>query len=341
MEYRPLGRTGIHVSAFSLGAMAMGAIGNTDHDECIRMISAALDAGINTVDTADIYSRGESEEIVGKALAGRRDDVVLATKCYWPMTGEPNHRGLSRRWITRSVDQSLRRLGTDWIDVFFLHKPDAATDLDESLGAVSDLIHQGKIRTFGTSSFPGHMVVEAQWVAERRGRERPRVEQLAYSILARGVEADVLPLCQHHGMGVMVAAPLTAGWLTGKYRPGVPVDPSTRAGKGTNPAFRSGPSYERKQALVEELVRVADDAGCSLTQLALGFVVEHPAVSTAILGPRTMAQLDDLLKCVDTRLPDEVLDRIDEVVAPGVDVDPSDRWYVPPALDVSARRRRR
>ena len=339
MDYRPLGRTGISVSAFSLGAMAFGAIGNTDHDECERMVAVALDAGINTVDTADIYSRGESEEIVGKALAGRRDDVVLTTKCYWPMTGEPNHRGLSRRWITRSVDQSLRRLRTDWIDIFFLHKPDATTDLDESLGAVSDLIHQGKIRTFGTSSFPGHMVVEAQWVADRRSRERPRVEQLAYSILARGVEGDVLPLCQRHGIGVMVAAPLTAGWLTGKYRPGAPIDPSTRAGKGTNPAFRQGPTYERKQAVVEELVAVADGAGCSLMALALAFAIEHPAISTAILGPRTMTQLDDLLKCVDTRLSADVLDRIDEIVAPGVDVDPADRWYVSPALDVNARRR--
>src|SRR3954466_9513614 len=233
MEHRILGGTGISVSEFALGAMMFGAMGNTDHDESVRIIRTALDAGVNLVDTADVYSGGESEVIVGKALRGRRDDVVLATKFGLPMGEDPNHRGASRRWITQAVDGSLRRLGTDWIDLYQLHRLDPATDIDETLGALSDLVHAGKIRAFGASTVPASEIVEAQWTAERRGRERFRTEQPPYSILARAIESDVLPTCLRYGMGVLTYSPLAMGWLSGRYRTGQDAPTSSRAQRFT------------------------------------------------------------------------------------------------------------
>ena len=222
MDYRTLGRTGVAVSPLCLGAMMFGDWGNTDHDESVRIIHRALDAGINFIDTADVYSRGESETIVAKALAGgRRDNVVLATKVHGTMGDDPNEFGNSRRWIIREVEASLKRLNTDWIDLYQIHRPEhVTTDIDETLGALTDLIRQGKVRYIGSSTFPASQIVEAQWVARERGRERFVCEQPPYSILARGIEADVLPTCLEHDMGVIPWSPLAGGWLSGKWRKG-------------------------------------------------------------------------------------------------------------------------
>jgi aryl-alcohol dehydrogenase-like predicted oxidoreductase len=339
MQYRPLGRTGMQVSTFCLGTMVLGAWGNPDHDECETIVRRALDAGVNFVDTADVYAFGESEQIVGRALRGRRDEVVLATKFHHPMADDPNSRGSSRRWIMRAVEDSLRRLDTDWIDLYQAHRPDPATDLDETIGALSDLVHAGKIRAFGTSTFPPELLVEAQWVAQRRGYLRPATEQPPYSVLTRGVEAGVLPTALRHGLGVLVWAPLNGGWLTGKYRDGQAPRVS-RADREPEHFDFGGPAHDRKMVVVEELAKLADDAGIRLVDLAHAFVLSHPAVTSAILGPRTLDQLDEVLGGADTVLSADVLDRIDELVPPGVNVNPADAGYVPPALEEAAARRR-
>ncbi len=343
MQHRTLGRTGISVSPLCLGAMMFGNWGNPDHDDSVAIIHAALDAGINFVDTADVYSRGESEEIVGKALAGRRDEVVLATKVHGSMGRDPNQRGNSRRWIVRACEDSLRRLGTDWIDLYQIHRPDPSCDIDETLGALTDLVRQGKVRAIGSSTFPPSEIVEAQWVAERRGRERFVCEQPPYSVFARGIEAEVLPTCQRYGMGVIPWSPLNGGWLAGKYRKGTEIDMSSgRAARIPARFDPDRPENQRKLDLVEELVALADEAGLPLIHLALAFVLEHPAVTAAIIGPRTMEQLVDQLPAGDVRLDAEVLDRIDELVPPGTNVNPADAgWTAPAVADAPARRRPR
>jgi aryl-alcohol dehydrogenase-like predicted oxidoreductase len=340
MEHRALGTTGVEVSPLCLGAMMFGAWGNTDHDESIRIIHRALDAGINFVDTADLYSRGESEEIVGKALQnGRRDQVVLATKVHASMGDDPNQRGNSRRWILKEVENSLRRLRTDWIDLYQIHRPEPDTDIDDTLGALSDLVRAGKVRYIGSSTFPASQIVEAQWVAQRRGRERFVCEQPPYSLLARAVEADVLPTCRRYGMGVIPWSPLAGGWLTGRYRKGVEIDTSRRAQMVPRRYDMSLPENQRKLEAADALGRLADEAGLTLIYLALAFVIGHPAVTAAIIGPRTMDHLESQLGAADVQLPDDVLDRIDEIVAPGVNVNPSDAGYANPALTPSALRR--
>ena len=339
MEYRVLGRTGMHVSPLCLGAMMFGAWGNPDEGECVRMVHTALDAGINFIDTADVYAGGQSEEIVGRAVHGRRDDVVLATKFHHAMGDGPNERGNSRRWIIRAVEGSLRRLGTDWIDLYQVHRPDPDTDIDETLGALSDLIHQGKVRAIGTSTFPAAELVEAQWAADRGGHQRFATEQPPYSIFSRGVEADVLPTCLRHGIGVIVWSPLNGGWLTGKYRRGVEPPQGSRARREPDHFDFDGEFRERKLSLVEELTELATDAGTTLTHLAQAWVLEHPAVCSAIIGPRTPEQLTDVLGAADVVLGRSVLDRIDELVAPGTTINPSDTGHVPAGLDVGARRR--
>ncbi|MBM0234260.1 aldo/keto reductase [Micromonospora sp. STR1_7] len=334
MKYRNLGRTGIEVSPYCLGAMMFGAMGNTDHDDSIRIIHKALDAGINFVDTADVYSAGESEVIVGKALKGRRDNVVLASKLHYPMGNDPNQRGNSRRWITTAVEDSLRRLQTDHLDLYQVHRPDPSVDLEETLSALSDLVHSGKVRAIGASSFPASEIVEAQWVAERRGLERFRTEQPPYSIINRSIEREVLPVCQRYGMGALVWSPLGQGLLTGRYRKGQNLD-SHRSGY-TPQHF----SDERKLDVVEQLVPLAEQAGLPMTHLAMAFAIAHPGVTSAIIGPRTMAQLDDLLAGADVTLSDDILDRIDEIAPPGTDAGPNDVAYVPPAISSVGLRRR-
>ncbi|GAA4183227.1 aldo/keto reductase [Streptosporangium oxazolinicum] len=334
MRYRTLGRTGIRVSPYALGAMMFGAIGNPDHDDSIRIIHKALDAGINFVDTADAYSRGESEEIVGKALKGRRDDVVLATKLHLPMGDDPNQRGNSRRWIMTAVENSLRRLRTDHIDLYQIHRPDPDTDIEETLSALSDLIHSGKVRVVGSSTMPASDIVEAQWVAERRGLERFRTEQPTYSILNRGIETEVLPVAQRYGMGTLVWSPLAKGMLTGRIRKGQRTD-LRRA------TYFKQFSDERRLDVVEQIIPLAEEAGLPMTHLAMAFATAHPDVTSAIIGPRTMEQLDDLLAGVDVTLTDEILDRIDEIVPPGTDIGAFDEAaYLPPALQHSNLRRR-
>jgi aryl-alcohol dehydrogenase-like predicted oxidoreductase len=341
MRTRPLGRTGIQVTPYCLGAMMFGEWGNPDHDDSIRIIHAALDGGINFVDTADVYARGESEEIVGKALKGRRDDVVLATKFHGPMGDDPNMRGQSRRWIIRAVEDSLRRLQTDHIDLYQVHRPNPETDIDETLGALSDLVHAGKVRCIGSSTFPAEEIVEAQWVADRRGRERFRTEQPPYSVLARGIERSVLPTCQRYGMGTLVWSPLGGGWLSGKYRRGQEVDMSSgRAARLPARFDPTLPANARKLDAVEDLVALADETGTTLTHLAVAFTIAHPAVTSAIVGPRTMEQLTDLLDGAELTLNDDVLDRIDQIVEPGTDLNPEDAGWTPPELAVATTRRR-
>ncbi|SFE45324.1 aldo/keto reductase [Streptomyces mirabilis] len=335
MKYRTLGRTGIKVSPYCLGAMMFGAIGNPDHDDSVRIIHKALDAGINFVDTADAYSRGESEEIVGKALKGRRDDVVLATKAHLPMGDDPNQRGNSRRWLVRALEDSLRRLGTDHVDLFQIHRPAPDTDVEETLSALTDLVRAGKVRAIGTSSFPASDIVEAQWVAERRGLMRFRSEQPTYSILNRGIEREVLPVCERYGMGALVYSPLAGGLLTGRYRKDRQAD-SHRAAFGFKHL-----SDEGRLDTVEQLIPLAEKAGMPLTHLAMAFAIAHPGVTSAIIGPRTMAHLDDLLAGADTTLTDEILDQIDAIVPPGTDIGTLDMAYNPPAIQQTALRRRR
>jgi len=334
MRYRSLGRTGIQVSPYALGTMNFGQMANADHDDAIRIIRRALEGGINLIDTADVYSVGEAEEIIARAIEGRRDDVVLATKFSNPMGQDPNQRGGSRRWIMTAVEGSLRRLRTDHIDLYQYHRPDTDTDLEETLSALSDLVRSGKVRAIGTSRQPAADIVEAQWIAERRGLERVRCEQPTYSILNRAIERDVLPVTERYGMGTIVFSPLAQGMLTGRLR------------KGQQSALtRSGPYFEhfrdeRRIDAVEQLVPLAEKAGMSLTHMALAFVVAHPGVTAAIIGPRTLEQLDDLLAGADVALGDEILDRIDEIVPPGTDIGQLQMAWNPPSLTTPALRRR-
>ncbi len=340
MEHRYLGRTGVSVSKLCLGAMMFGAWGETDHTESIRIIHAALDAGINFIDTADVYSAGESEEIVGKALGGgKRDEVVLATKVGFPMGDDPSRRGASRRRIIRGVEDSLRRLNTDWIDLYQIHRPDPHTDIDETLAALSDLVRQGKIRYFGHSTFPASEIVEAQWAAERRGRERFRCEQPPYSILVRGIEHDVLPTCQRYGMGVIPYSPLAGGWLSGRYRKTTEIQGPASAARPAGRFDMSEPANQRKLDAAEQLAQLADETGIPLVQIAIAFVLRHPAITAAIIGPRTMAHLDSQLDAAEVVLSDEVLDRIDQINPPGVTINHLDNGWTQPALQPAGRRR--
>ena len=342
MQYRSLGRTGVQVSPLCLGTMMFGAWGNTDHDDSIRIIHRALDAGINFVDTADVYSAGESEEIVGKAIRtppSRRDDVVLATKLGVPMDEDPNHRGGSRRWIVHEVEDSLRRLGTDYIDLYQLHRPDLHTDIDETLGALTDLVQQGKVRYIGSSSFNAGQIVEAQWAARERRVERFRTEQPPYSLLTRGIELDVLPTAQRHGMGILTYSPLAGGWLSGSWS--ADSSPTSPARQRLAKRFdMSLPENQRKLEAVDELQKVADDAGLSMIELAIAFVVNHPGVTSAITGPRTMEQLDSQLPAADVVLDIATLDRIDDIVKPGVTINPADNSYGEQLLQPHLLRRR-
>jgi len=340
MNYRPLGRTGVSVSELCLGAMMFGAWGNPDHHDSVRIIQRALDGGINFIDTADVYSRGESEEIVGTALAdGRRDDVVLATKVHGTMGEDPNQRGNSRRWIMKEVDASLRRLRTDWIDLYQIHRPEPDTDIEETLGALSDLVHQGKVRYIGSSTFPASQIVEAQWAARERDLERFVCEQPPYNLLARGVEADVLPTCLRHGISVIPWSPLGGGWLTGAWRKDAEPPTSRRAERLPHRYDLSIPGNQHKLEAADALARLADEAGIPLIHLAIAFVIKHPAVTAAIIGPRTLEQLESQIGAAEVELDDELLDRIDEIVPPGTNLNPADEGWQNPGLQPAARRR--
>jgi aryl-alcohol dehydrogenase-like predicted oxidoreductase len=340
VELRPLGRTGVKVSPLCLGAMMFGAWGNEDHEDSVRIIHRALDAGINFIDTADVYSSGESEEIVARALAGgRRDDVVLATKFHGVMGDDPNHRGNSRRWIIREVEESLRRLRTDWIDLYQVHRPEPDTDIEDTLSALTDLVRAGKVRYLGSSTFPASQLVEAQWASSDRRLERFVSEQPPYSILARGVEADVLPTCRRHGIAVIPWSPLAGGWLTGGYRKGAEPPASRRRDRLADRFNVANPANRPKLEAADALASLAEEAGMSLIEMSLAWVLNHPAVTAAIIGPRTMEHLESMLPATAVALDAALLDRIDEIVPPGVTVNPADGGYQNPALGAAERRR--
>jgi aryl-alcohol dehydrogenase-like predicted oxidoreductase len=340
MEYRNLGSTGVKVSPLCLGAMMFGGWGNPDHDESVSIIHSAIEAGINFIDTADVYSQGESEQIVAKAISARRDDLVIATKVHGQMGEDPNHTGNSRRWILQACENSLRRLGTDYIDLYQIHRPDPHIDIDETLGALSDLVRQGKVRYLGSSTYPASAIVEAQWVAERRNRERFVCEQPPYSMLVRGVESEVLPTCQEYGMGVIPWSPLAGGWLSGRWRLGRDDLTSRRAQRLPQRYDLNMPENQRKLEAADALGKLADEAGMTLIHMALAFVIQHPAVTAAIIGPRTPEHLKSQIDAVDMTLEPHVLDRIDEIVTPGTNFSFADAGYVPPGVaDRSLRRR--
>ena len=339
MRYVTLGTTGVRVSPLCLGAMMFGSWGNTDHDDCVDIIHRGLDAGINFVDTANVYSAGESEEIVGRALKGRRDDVVLATKFHAGTGPGPNDRGNNRKHIFRAVEDSLQRLDTDYIDLYQAHRPDPTADVAETLGALSDLVHQGKVRWIGSSTFPAPQIVAAQWASERRHLERFVCEQPPYSILTRTAEVEVLPTCAAYGMGAIVWSPLGGGWLSGKYRKGRPFEMTGRAARIPARFDPAKPENQAKFEVVEALVPLAAEAGLSLPVLAVAWTLVHPAVTSAIIGPRTMSQLEQLLLAAEAAIPTEILDAIDRIVPPGTALNPADLGYDNPNLRPGSRRR--
>jgi aryl-alcohol dehydrogenase-like predicted oxidoreductase len=339
MHYRPLGTTGLTVSALSLGAMNFGSWGSTSLEDCVPIVRRAIDAGINLIDTADVYSEGDSEAFLGQMMPDiDRDKIVLATKFNFPITSDVNERGGSRRWIIAACERSLRRLGTDYIDLYQMHRPDPGTDIDVTLGALTDLIRAGKIRYFGESTLQPSALVEARWTAERRGREYFATEQPPYSMLVRGAEAELFPLCQKYGMGVLTWSPLASGWLSGSWGPGQD-NRSVRAARATHLFDMSKPGNQRRMDATGELAKLADEADIPLPKMALAFVLEHPAVSTVIVGPRTPEHLDAALAAADFSLPPDILDRIDEIVPPGTYLSTDDVGWVPPVLTDPARRR--
>ncbi len=334
MDYQRLGHSGLKVSRLCLGTMMFGRWGNTDHADCERIIHRALDEGITCIDTANRYCWGESEEIIGKALRGRRDSVVLATKVFMPGPGGALDRGTSRRHIMLQVEESLRRMGTDWIDLYQLHRNDRDTPLEETLGALNDLVRQGKVRYLGVSTghagdpvdiqISGWRMVESLWISERRGFERFISTQPPYSIFSRDVERDVFPVCERFGFGAIVWSPLEGGWLAGRYRKGQPAPPDSRATNETEFGMfvrdnfdLSSERGQRRLAVVEELVKMADEVGTSLPAYAYAWTLRHPAVTAAIVGTLLMHHLDAGLAALSVRIPDEHLARIDALVAPG------------------------
>jgi aryl-alcohol dehydrogenase-like predicted oxidoreductase len=342
MQYRQLGRTGVTVSELCLGAMMYGAMGNTDHDDCVAQIHRAMDAGVNFIDTADVYSRGESESIVAKAIAGRRDDIVLATKFFAPMSDDPNHAGGSRRWIVHEVENSLRRLGTDHIDLYQCHRFPESMDVEETIAALTDLQREGKIRYFGSSAFPADRIVESQWISQRRGLGRFRCEQASYSILRRDIESFVIPACERYGMGVIVYSPLAGGWLSGRYRRTEDFTSESRLvrlARGRGGFDPEADENQRRLEITRRLQALADDAGITLPRLAVAWTLEHPGVTSAIIGPRTGEQLDSLLDVTDVRLEPDLLDAIDALVPPGTRVAPVDPSSDPASLRPQRRRR--
>ncbi|HWD79567.1 MAG TPA: aldo/keto reductase [Kribbella sp.] len=339
MQYRSLGRTGVQVSTLALGAMNFGAIGRTGQDEATAMIDRALDAGINLIDTADMYSDGQSEELVGAAIAGRRDDVVLATKAGLPMGDDRNRRGASRRWLTTALENSLRRLNVEYVDLYQVHRWDPTTTDEETLSALTDLQRAGKIRYFGTSEYPAYRLVEAQWTAERHHLSRFTTEQLNYSLLQRGAETETLPVAEQYGLGVLAWSPLASGWLSGAIRAGREVA-TNRAAFMPERFDTTSPANAAKLEAVEQLAKLAEQAGLTLIQLALGFVTAHPGVTSALIGPRTLDHLNSQLAAADTLLPPDLLDAIDTIVAPGTDLSPAEKHAVVPALTDPTLRRR-
>lgn len=336
MQTTPLGTRGPKVSRFGFGTMSL--LTSQTPTEAAKLVDQAIDSGINLIDTADIYDNGAVEEALGQALRGKRDKVVLATKLGLPMNGDPTSSGGSRRWMVQAVEDSLRRLNTDYIDLYQLHRPDPKTPIEETVAAFDELAQAGKIRFAGSSVFPAELIVQSQWAAEKLGAAPFVSEQAPYSIFVRGIERAVLPVCRQYGIGTLVWSPLNGGWLTGKYRRGKPVPGGSRAASG-NPFVRA--DDERKLAMVEALAEIADAAGLTIMQMSLAWTLEHPAVTSVLLGPRTPEQLDQLLTADGITLTPDILDAIDQVVSPGDYVDPRNAGWVPPGLQADQRRTKR
>ncbi|GAA1595047.1 aldo/keto reductase [Actinoplanes couchii] len=334
---RVLGRTGVRLTPLTLGTMNFGR--HQGEDESVRIIHAALDAGITAIDTADVYGQGASEEITGRALKGRRDDVFLATKFHNQIGDDPRHAGNSRAWIVRAVEDSLRRLGTDHIDLYQAHRPDPGTDLLETLQTLTDLVRAGKIRYYGTSVFPAHQLVEAHWLAEKHHLIAPHTEQLPYSPLVRGAEREVFPVVRKHGVGVLSYGPLAAGWLSGKYRLGAAQPQSARADLIPGRFDVTLDRNQRKLAAADALAVLAEQHGLTLIDLSVAFALNHPAISSVIIGPRTADHLDAYVDAAGVRLSAEILDRIDEIVDPGTQFLERDTGRDTPSLQPAQLRR--
>jgi aryl-alcohol dehydrogenase (NADP+) len=324
VQSRQLGGSGVAVSTLGLGTMMFGRWGNPDEKACLQMVDRAMDAGVTLFDTADIYDFGVSEEFLGRALAGRRDRVVLATKVGNAMSDDPQERGLSPRWIAQSCEASLRRLQTDYLDLYQMHRPDPDTPIDETLQAFDDLVKAGKVRSIGTSTFSPAQLADARSHADRLGVTVPTSEQPPYSALVRKTELEVLPWCLRNDVGVVVWAPVNGGWLTGKYQNDA-VDAAARAAREPDHFdHRDAAMRQTKRELVAALGDIAAEHGLTLIQLALGFVLANPAVTSALIGPRTPEQLDSLLQAIDVTIPADALAAIDAIVAPGRTVNPAD-----------------
>ncbi|WP_042161015.1 aldo/keto reductase [Paenibacillus gorillae] len=344
MEYQVLGRTGLKISSYTLGTGNFGEWGNTNVEECIRIVDAALEKGVNIIDTADVYSAGRSEEIVGQALKGRRDQIVLATKVGNPMGKGLHERGNSRLWIKRAVENSLRRLGTDYIDLYQIHRPDPDTDLEETLDVLTDLVREGKIRYFGSSTFQAWQMTEAQWISDRRNLLRFSSEQPPYSIINRGIELDVLEAARKYEQGILIWSPMSGGLLSGRYTQGQKAPEGSRAEKfkGNMLGKVVDPTREENQIkfeLIKQLQLIANDAGLALNHMAMAFTQAHSAVTSTIIGPRTLEQLHDSLHASTIKLTPDTLDAIDAIVPPGKTIDDLERGWIPNWLAADKRRR--
>ncbi len=322
MEYKNLGSTGLKVSRMCLGTMNFGD--STDEAEGIKLVHAAIDMGINFMDTADVYWKGKSEEILGKAIKGRREGLVIATKCWAPFDDGPNDRGSSRYHIMQAAEGALERLGVDCIDLFIMHRPDEVlpglqedpTPMDETLRALSDLVRQGKVRYIGTSCYPAWKIVEAQLISRHDGLERFCADQLNYSIMNRYVEKRILRVAQRQGMGVTVFSPLNYGWLSGKYHRGQEPPAGSRAARKFKITV-SSPDAERNFTIIEGLAPIAKSLGVPMSQFSLAWVLANPAITSVTCGPRILAHLEDNVKALDIELDQETLDAVDRIAPPG------------------------
>ncbi len=318
MEYRSLGRTGVQVSVLCLGCMMFG--GRTEPEDSYAIIDRALDAGINFLDTANVYSRGRSEEVTGEALKrnGKRDKIVLATKVHGRMDDDdPNAWGNQRRHIIEQCDASLRRLQTDYIDLYQIHRPQPNIPIDETLRALDDLIRAGKVRYIGTSTFAAWQLLESVWVAKELGLNRFVCEQPPYNLLDRRIERELLPMARTYGVGIIPWSPLAGGLLTGKYRRGAPEPPDSRYTDVKDRPWMQRRKTEGVYDVVEAIEPLAEEKDCTLSQLALAWCARQPGVTSPIIGPRTMEQLEDNLGTLDVTLTDNDYEKIDELVPPG------------------------
>lgn len=320
MHYRQLGKSGVLVSELCLGAMSFGGrgywekIGGLEQSAAQRLVDMAMDAGVNFFDTADVYSYGQSEQMLGQALKGKRDKVVLATKVRGRMSPEINDVGLSRRHIVQSCENSLRRLDTDYIDLYIVHSFDFMTPLEETLSALNDLVHSGKVRYLGCSNFYAWQLMKALSISEKHHWEKFVSLQAYYSLVARDVELELVPLCEDQGLGLTPWSPLAGGFLTGKY---------PRGGKGPRDARRSKEDQnfiqldeDRAYAILDEVQRIAAGRGVSAAQVALNYLLRKPAVSSVLIGATKPEQLEDNLKTVNWQLSEEEVKALDAVSEP-------------------------